>query len=99
MTRPHRMADVMAELLLARGYGRLTARAAFDEAWAQAAGARVAERSRAGALRRGVLEVTVAHSTLAQELGFQKQELLARLRASLPDQTIRDVRFRVGTLD
>ena len=46
-----------------------------------AAGGRreLAGGTRAGQVRRGVLEVLVANSTLVQELGFQKAALVARL--------------------
>ena len=44
------------------------------------------------------MEVIVAHSALVQELGFQKATLLATLARLLPDEPIRDLRFRVGTI-
>ena len=46
-----------------------------------------------------MLEVTVSNSTIVQELTFQKQQILAELQAELPDANIRDLRFRVGTID
>jgi hypothetical protein len=54
--------------------------------------------TRIGALRRGTLEVIVLNSTLVQELTFQKATLLKALNQSLPEQGIRDLRFRLGTL-
>ena len=57
-----------------------------------------AEYTRVGMLRRGKLEVTVANSMLVQELTFQKPDLLKALRERLPDETIRDLRFRVGAV-
>ena len=50
-----------------------------------------------GGLRRGTLEVVVTNSTLMQELGFQKADLLETLTRLLPDQGIKDLRFRVGS--
>jgi hypothetical protein len=55
--------------------------------------------TQAGLIKRGALEVTVANSMLVQELGYRKAELLATLGQLLPDQTIRDLRFRVGNID
>jgi hypothetical protein len=40
----------------------------------------------------------VANSTLVQELGFRKRDLLDALGRLLPDQPIRDLRFRVGAV-
>jgi predicted nucleic acid-binding Zn ribbon protein len=95
---PRHIADVLSQLTARHGYGRVQAAGAFVEAWRQAAGERLAERTRATTVRRGVLEVLVGNSTLAQELGFQKQDLLARLGELLPDENIRDLRFRVGPM-
>jgi hypothetical protein len=50
------------------------------------------------AVRRGKLEILVASSTLAQELTFRKPTLLESLRKSLPDETISELRFRVGPI-
>ncbi len=50
-------------------------------------------------LCRGTLEVVVANSTLVQELGFQKQPLLAALAELLPNEGIKRLRFRVGNIE
>jgi predicted nucleic acid-binding Zn ribbon protein len=96
---PQRIANILAELMARRGYGRVQSTAAYEEAWRQAAGLLVAQYTRIGALRRGALEVTVANSTLMQELTFQKTVLLKNLAELLPDQGIRSLKFRVGTMD
>jgi predicted nucleic acid-binding Zn ribbon protein len=74
-----KMADVISELLNRRGYARVRADAAYADAWSEAAGEQMARYTRPGNLRRGVLEVLVANSTLMQELTFQKQAILNRL--------------------
>ena len=51
-----------------------------------------------GNVRRGVLEVIVGNSAALQELTFQKKHLLDKIAAALPDQKIRDVRFRIGVV-
>jgi predicted nucleic acid-binding Zn ribbon protein len=94
--RPKRIADVLAQLITARGYGRIQANADFTAAWQQAAGPELARFTRPGQIRRGQLEVTVANSTIVQELTFQKERILATLQAALPDARIRDLRFRLG---
>lgn len=97
--RPQPIADVLAELMALRGYARVQAATSYQAAWRDAAGDFVARQSRIAALRRGVLEITVANSTLMQELGFQKVSLLAALAKRLPDESIRELRFRVGAID
>ena len=62
-------------------------------------GRAVGLETRPGKVSRGILEVFVTNSMLAQELGFAKKKLLARLQQLQPDEKIRDLRFRVGPLD
>ena len=45
------------------------------------------------------LEVLVANSALVQELTFQKTGLLTKLRQALPQEKIKDLRFKVGRID
>jgi predicted nucleic acid-binding Zn ribbon protein len=97
--RPKKIADVLAQLITARGYGRIQADADFTAAWQAAAGPALARFTRPGQIRRGMLEVTVANSTIVQELTFQKQRILAALQAALPDARLRDLRFRLGPVE
>ena len=96
--RPQQIGDLLAQLMARRGYARQTAAADFSAAWREAVGPTLAAFTRAGNLRRGALEVLVANSALLQEITFQKQAVLGRLQALLPDQKIRDLRFKIGTL-
>ncbi|MDZ4819715.1 MAG: DUF721 domain-containing protein [Planctomycetota bacterium] len=98
MSQPQRIADVLAQLLARRGYANQQSAAAFGEAWSKAVGEPMCQYTRAGNLKRGMLEVTVANSTLMQELGYQKSDILSSLSQLLPDQKIRDLRFRVGSI-
>jgi predicted nucleic acid-binding Zn ribbon protein len=91
--------DVVARLMVRRGYGRELSSAIEEEVWRQAVGEVLAQHSRPGQTRRGVLQITVRNSTVLQELIFQKSELLQTLAERLPDAGIRDLRFRVGVVD
>ncbi len=95
---PQQIGDILSELMARRGFARMKSAAALEEAWQQAAGPLAAEYSRVGLLRRGTLEVTVANSTLVQELLFQRPALLRTLTQKLPDEKIKDIRFSVGTI-
>src|SRR5215217_1856488 len=97
--KPKKIADVLAQLITTRGYGRIQADADFAAAWQQAAGATIAKYTRPGRLRRGTLEVTASNSTIIQELTYQKQQILAQLQTALPDAKMRDVKFRVGSIE
>jgi hypothetical protein len=97
--RPKRISDVLAKVVLARGYGRVQSIENLATAWQAAVGESLARFSSPGGWKRGVLEVTVSTSTVVQELGFQKQRILAALRTEFPDAKLRDLRFRVGPID
>jgi hypothetical protein len=95
---PKPIADVLAQLMARRGYAREQSAAAYGEAWRRAVGEPLSSFTQAGLLKRGALEITVANSVLVQELGYQKAEIIAKLCQLLPDQNIRDLRFRVGSI-
>jgi predicted nucleic acid-binding Zn ribbon protein len=96
---PQRIGDVVAQLLSRRGYARELSPAVEQQAWRDAVGAALAEHTRPGCTRRGVLEVTVRNSTIVQELVFQKSQLIQTLSERLPEAEISDLRFRVGVID
>jgi predicted nucleic acid-binding Zn ribbon protein len=98
MAKPKPIGNILAELLARRGYGRLQAADTCAAAWQQAAGT-LAAKSRAGQVRRGVLEVWVQNSTLVQEFSFEKSRLLKAMAQLVPDEKIRDLKFRVGPIE
>jgi len=97
--RPKSMATVVGQLMIRRGYGRVQSAGSLAAAWSEVAGELVAGHTRVGAIRRGVLAVTVANSTLMQELVFQKPALVAKLSGRCPELKLRDMRFRIGPVE
>ncbi len=96
---PVRIADVMSRLMARKGYAQLQQGLQWEEAWSDAAGERLAKNSRVGKTNRGVLEITARNSAVLQELTFQKQKLLKKLRTAAGANNLRDLRFRVGEID
>ncbi|MEN6407126.1 MAG: DUF721 domain-containing protein [Thermoguttaceae bacterium] len=95
---PQAIGNVLSELMARRGFARVQSAGAYEAAWREAAGLMIARYTRVGPLRRGTLEIIVANSTLVQELGFQKSQLLKNLAEQLPDEGIEELRFRVGNI-
>ncbi len=58
--KPKKIADVVAQLITQRGYGRIGTDEQLTEAWQKSAGETLARFSRTGKIRRGTLEVWVA---------------------------------------
>jgi predicted nucleic acid-binding Zn ribbon protein len=96
--RPKKISDVLAQLITARGYGRVQGDAELVAMWESAVGQPLARFTRLGQVRRGVLEVTVSNSTIVQELTFQKDRILTALQTGRSDARIRGLRFRIGSV-
>ena len=96
---PQKAADIVAQLMARRGYGRLQSSVITTEAWRTAAGEKFAGKSRPGELKRGKLEIHVRNSAVLQELTFAKKKILKLLLAAMPEAKITDLKFRVGNVD
>lgn len=97
--RPKEIRNVMAQLVQRKGYAQVRAAGARDKAWQAAVGEQLAPSTRVSGMRRGVLEILVANSLLMQEFTFRKEELLASLQEQLPEEGIKQIRFRLGKID
>ncbi len=94
---PRPLSEILSEMFAARGLTRLRAFTELEEAWAAVVGEPDCQQTKLGEVRRGVLQVTVAHPALLEELAaFRKPELLKALRENAPGTVILDIRFRVG---
>jgi hypothetical protein len=93
---PERIGDILSSVFVRRGLGQQQGMAVYQQAWAAAAGPALSQYTSIKGIHAGRLEVFVANSTLLQELGFRKEELLARLGALLPRDGITDIRFRLA---
>ena len=96
---PKQMREVLSQLLAKKGYAQVQSAATCDAAWREAVGQKLAVDTRPGNVSRGVLEVLVRNSAAAHELGFLKSKIVKMLTKLIPDQRIRDLRVRVGTID
>jgi predicted nucleic acid-binding Zn ribbon protein len=96
---PKPVREVLSQLLSKRGYAQIQTAAGCEAAWREAVGPKIAAHTRPGNVKRGVLEVLVRNSSLSSELAFLKSKIIKTLAKLLPEQQIRDVRFRVGTID
>ena len=65
---PRALSDILGELFTARGYGRFLAQQELEDAWNTAVGEPLCRQTQLGEVRRGVLNVTVSHPALLEEL-------------------------------
>ncbi|MCC6492005.1 MAG: DUF721 domain-containing protein [Pirellulales bacterium] len=96
--QPKPVSEVIAQLVQRRGYAQVRAAGQWNQAWQDAAGEHFARVTEVGQLRRGVLEVVAANSLVMQELGFEKERILAALQAARPDAGLKRLRFRIGRI-
>jgi hypothetical protein len=93
------LSDILWELSTVRGYGHLLARQILVNAWNTAIGEPYCHQTQVGEIRRGVLTITVAHSSLLEELaGFRKARLLRTLQSTGLGTAINDIQFQIGSL-
>lgn len=97
---PEPIKEILSRLFTARGWGRRQGRLHLERAWSDAVGLEYEEQTRVLGLKRGIFEVEVASAVLVQELThYHRRRLLQALRAKLPGQTVKELRFKVGTFD
>ena len=95
---PQPLSRAVSELIALRGYARVEGARQLQSAWAQAAGATIARQTRAVAIRRGVLHVSVDHAPLLSELaGFYRHSLLEKFRELHADLGVRDLKFKLDS--
>lgn len=93
-----KMGDVVGQLLVKRGYANVQQASSLEALWNAAVGERFVPQTKAGQVKRGVLEVLVSNSAVMQELTFSKAKLIKALGVTAADHQIKDIRFRVGKL-
>ena len=94
---PPTLGAALAELIRIKGVAGGGGDAQLSKHWREAAGDRVADRTRVVGVRHGVLHVGVQNSALLGELaGFHKHRLLAAMRDRLPETGLRGVKFKLN---
>ena len=95
---PRSIGELMAEVIKATAGPRRRELLALSEAWARAAGAEVARRSRPLSLGKGgQLTVSFDSSALRQEVqSFRRAEILARLQQEYPERRIAALKCVLG---
>ena len=99
MAPPDTAESVLTKTLKKYRLDKDIARYQFVLKWREIVGDEIAKRTRPECIRGGALIVCVCDSVWAQELTFQKDVILKRLRQYVrEDDVVRDIRFRVGNI-
>jgi predicted nucleic acid-binding Zn ribbon protein len=66
------------------------------DAWPEAVGEKISQKSRALSVENGILFVWVNDSVWAQHLSLQKRKIISQLHRLTATRLLKDVRFQVG---
>ena len=94
--RPKRTGDIIGQMMARQGYAQTKSNDELNEAWEIAVGPQFMKNTKAGRINRGVLEVHVASSAAMNQPSFQKKKLLSAMQQQLPQNKIKDIRFKLG---
>jgi hypothetical protein len=93
---PRRIDSIINQLMARRGYAQVEAASALQASITRAIGPVLAGSIRIGDIKRGIVHLYAADSTVMQELTFQKRKILKTLQQDHPASNIADIRLRVG---
>ena len=97
--KPKTALNLINDVITSRGVAAQRSNAKFQGIWDSIVGVDIANRTRVGAIRRGVLTVEVANSNLLQELEFEKQKYKELINQQITSTQIKDLRFRIGSIN
>ena len=97
--RPKKPANIISQLMARKGYCQTQTANELSDAWQELVGEKWKNKTKAGNVNRGVLEVFVANAAVNQKIGFEKKKILAALKQRVPQNKITDIKFRVGSVD
>jgi predicted nucleic acid-binding Zn ribbon protein len=94
---PERAGDILKRVLSEAGLDRPEQHGEIARAWRDVAGPDVAAETSVQSFRKGVLTILVRSAPLLSELTtYQREELLAGMRARLAGTFVDQLRFRLG---
>ena len=96
--RPKRTAELLSKLMARKGYAQTESQTELESVWNDIAGSNWQNKTKVGSIRQGVLEIFVSNSAVNQQLEFQKKSFLNELQKRLPQNNLKDLRFRVGNV-
>ncbi len=97
--KPKTADNLISQIISRRGIAAEKSNNQLNSLWQSMVSVTIANQTKVGTVRRGILEITVSNSTLLQNLGFGKADYLEQLNQQMQNQTIKDIRFRIGSVN
>ena len=90
-----RVGDILPRVLELMGLEDKFEEARLLRGWAEVVGAVIAKKSRARALRDGILYIEVENSVWMQELWFHQKQIIERIKKDFPKIEITGIRLEI----
>jgi predicted nucleic acid-binding Zn ribbon protein len=97
--RPERIGAIVARLIDESPWGKQVKELQALSRWRDIVGLQIARQAQPESLKDGVLVVRVQNSVWLSHLRFLAEELRAKLNREIPSAPIREIRFRLGSVD
>lgn len=97
--KPKKAINLVNDLISRRGLAAQKSDAKLQGVWDGVVGMDIANQTRVANLRRGTLTVDVANSSLMQMLEFKRQDYLQEINQQLQSTGIKNLRFRIGSIN
>lgn len=94
--RPKAIANVVNKIVVKRGFAETKCSAQLETVWQEVAGKQMAEQTRLGNVRKGVLDVFVKSSSAMQHYSMLKSTLVQNFKNKYPEAGIENIRFKIG---
>ncbi len=94
--RPRRVVNLVNHLIAKRGLAGRKSQNQLADGWREIAGSKIADRTRLGTVRKGVLTVHVDNSSTLQHLSLMKQQLINDVNQEFKNLNLTDIRFKSG---
>lgn len=91
-----RIGNILTRIMARRGFQRQIFQEQLETVWGEIVGETLADQTRPGNIRRGTLEIFVAHTIFEQELSLRQAELLPKLNAALGENKIKRFKFTLA---
>ncbi|MDX1765299.1 MAG: DUF721 domain-containing protein [bacterium] len=95
---PEAAGEILRSLLKELGVDQIMQRHEIWSQWEEIVGTEIAAHTRPAFFSGNCLFITVDHSTWMQQLTFLKSQMLQNINATLENQAVSELRFRLGPL-
>jgi predicted nucleic acid-binding Zn ribbon protein len=90
--------SVLQDLLKTPNMASNTRLSRIWEVWPDAVGGQIAANAKPAAIKGSLLIVLAESSAWIQQLHYLKREMIAKLNRTLGENLVKDIKFKIGTL-